>query len=184
MSFVNGAGAEGAYINNTNANSLSFDVVVPATSLSTDTITLTLTDPGAAHTVTAATAGTSGADTAHFTGVNGSSLNDGTITITAKATSSFGDNSAGFASLTRTKDTVGPTNSLSLNSQSPAASSLLSGSTLYYRGTGGGSGGNFKIRNAVTDSASGPCFERDRGTRRHDHRLDALAERGDLRAAI
>jgi hypothetical protein len=154
---VNGGGAGSAFINSANKSSLNFDVALPPTSLASDTITLTLTDPGVAHTISATMAGSAGAGTVSFAGVNGSALNDGTITITAKATSSYGDASAGTASLARTKDTVVPANSLSLNSQSPAGSSLLSGSTVYYRGTGGGAGGSFAIRNAVTDGASGPA---------------------------
>lgn len=54
-------------------------------------------------------------------------------------------------------DTTPPTNALSLVSQSPAGSSLLLGSTVYYRGTGSGSGGSFVIRNAVADGESGPA---------------------------
>lgn len=157
VALTNGAGAGNAFINTTNASSLNFNVVVPGTSLATDTITLTLTDVGAVHTVIATAAGTAGAGTVTFIGVNASSLNDGTITITAKASSSYGDNSAGTASQTRTKDTVGPTNALTLNTQSPAGSSFLTGSTVYYRGTGGGAGGSFKIQNAVSDGASGPA---------------------------
>jgi hypothetical protein len=158
VSLVNGAGTGNAFINTANASSLNFDVVVPATSLSSDTITLTLTDPGSVHTVIATQAATTGAGTVHFTGVNGSTLNNGTITIVAKATSSYGDNSASSPSLTRTKDTVAPTNALTLTAKSPGGSSFLSSSTVYYRGTGGGSGGSFKIRNTVTDTGgSGPA---------------------------
>jgi Bacterial Ig domain len=157
VSLLNGGGAGSVFVNTSNASSLNFDVSLPSTSLSSDTITLTLTDPGSVHTVTATQSGTSGAGTVHFTGVDASTLDDGTITITAKATSSYGDNSAGSASLTRTKDTAGPSNSLTLVSQSPAGSAFRSGTTIYYRGTGGGSGGSFRIQNAVSDAASGPA---------------------------
>ena len=156
VSFVNGGGAGNAFINSGNVASLSFDVALPASSVATDTITLTLTDPGPAHTVTATAAGTAGAGTVHFTLVNGSTLNQGTITISAKATSSDSDNSTSSPSITRTKDTVNPTNSLTLASQLPAGSSLLSGISVFYRGSGGGSGGSFKVSNAVADSGSGP----------------------------
>jgi hypothetical protein len=50
-------------------------------------------------------------------------------------------------------DTVAPGNALSLTSQSGAGSYLF-GTTLFYQG---GPGGSFKIRNAVTDSVSGPA---------------------------
>jgi large repetitive protein len=55
------------------------------------------------------------------------------------------------------QDITGPVNNLSLSSVSPAGSSFLSGTTVYYRGTGGGSGGNFQITNAPTDPGSGPA---------------------------
>ncbi|MEX2212119.1 MAG: chitobiase/beta-hexosaminidase C-terminal domain-containing protein [Gaiellaceae bacterium] len=51
-------------------------------------------------------------------------------------------------------DKTAPTNSLSLTSQAPAGSSLLSGTNLYYRGAAAGS---FSIRNAVSDPNSGPA---------------------------
>ena len=94
---------------------------------------------------------TNGANTVHLTGINASSLNDGTITIVAKATSSYGDNSANSGSLTRTKDTVAPSTSVSLNTPTRA---FLSGGNLYYKGN---QTGNFKLSDAVTDNGSGPA---------------------------
>ena len=153
VTFVTG----GSYINSANVTTLSFDVTLPSTSLATDTVTLKLTDPGTANTVTATTSGTAGAGVAHFPTVNGSTLNQGTITISASVTNTYSDSSGSSPSIALTKDTVNPSNSLSLNLQSPAGSSFLSGATVFYRGTGGGSGGSFKIRNAVADGGSGPA---------------------------
>jgi hypothetical protein len=55
-------------------------------------------------------------------------------------------------------DKVGPTNVLSLISQTPAGSSYFNeAGIVFYRGTGGGSGGDFRLRNALTDAGTGPA---------------------------
>lgn len=55
-------------------------------------------------------------------------------------------------------DKVGPTNVLSLIAQAPLASSYFDGSSIvFYRGTGGGAGGAFRLRNALTDAGTGPA---------------------------
>jgi len=105
VSLTNGVGVGGNYINGTNTGSLNVDVALPSTSLASDTVTLIVTD--GTNPITTTKPGTNGSGTLHFTGINGSALNDGTITIKAKSSSSYGDASA-FTSTTVTKDTVAP----------------------------------------------------------------------------
>ena len=103
---TNGAGTGSAFISTTNQSSLNFAVTLPTTSLASDTIDLVLSD--GVTTVAASSAGIDGGGIRTFTGIDASSLADGPITISASATSSFGDASAPV-SVVRTKDTVGPT---------------------------------------------------------------------------
>src|SRR5207253_2339360 len=101
---ANGGGAGGAYINAANAGSISISVNLPANSLTTDTVQLTVSH-GAS--VTASHAGTAGAGTITFTGLNLSGLGDGSVTISAISTDLAGNvSTAGTASVT--KDTVAP----------------------------------------------------------------------------
>jgi hypothetical protein len=110
VSLTNGGGVGSAYINPSNDGSVNVDVALPSTSLATDTVTLTLSD--GTTTVTPATqSGTAGTGTLHFTGIDVSGLADGTITIKAKATSSYGD-ASGYTSISVTKDTVAPSVSI------------------------------------------------------------------------
>ena len=51
-------------------------------------------------------------------------------------------------------DNTLPTNTLSLQSPSPAGSAFQNGNTIYYRGT---AAGNFQLQNAVADAGSGPA---------------------------
>jgi len=106
VALTNGGGTGSAFVNAANAASLSFDVVLPATSLASDTVHLTVGDGSS--TVSATAAGITGGGTRTFTGVNASTLADGTLTISAWATSSYGD-AGTTTSITRTKDTVTPT---------------------------------------------------------------------------
>lgn len=82
---------------------------------------------------------------------------DGTYVVRSYATDSSGNIQAPATTATFTLDTTPPSNLLTLTAQSPAGASFMSGNTVYFRGTGGGSGGTFKIRDAVTDSGSGPA---------------------------
>src|SRR5438093_6876756 len=54
-------------------------------------------------------------------------------------------------------DNTAPTNSVSLSSVSPSGSAYLSGTTLYYRGSGGGAGGSCPHVNTVATDHSGPA---------------------------
>src|SRR3712207_7558633 len=48
-------------------------------------------------------------------------------------------------------DNGAPSQSLALTAVSPAGSAYLSGTNLFYRGTGGGAGGQFRIRNTRSE---------------------------------
>ncbi len=82
---------------------------------------------------------------------------DGTYTVSSYATDTFGNVQPTATSTTFAVDRTAPANALTLVSTSPAGSSFKSGYTIYYRGTGGGSGGSFKLRNIVSDGGSGPA---------------------------
>ena len=105
VTLTNGGGTGSAFVNAANAASLSFDVVLPATSLASDTVHLSVSDGSS--TVNATAAGITGGGTRIFSGVDASSLADGTLTITAWSTSSYGDLGP-ITSISRTKDTVKP----------------------------------------------------------------------------
>ena len=92
VALTNGVGTGNAFISTTNQSSLDFDVTLPTTSLASDTIDLVLSD--GVTTVAASAAGIDGGGVRTFTGIDASSLADGPITISASATSSFGDASA------------------------------------------------------------------------------------------
>ena len=72
VALTNGGGTGNAYINATNDANLTFDVVLPPTSLASDTVTLALTDGSTTRTATAA--GITGGGTRTFTGIDASSL--------------------------------------------------------------------------------------------------------------
>ena len=106
VTLTNGGGAGNAFVNAANASSLSFDVVLPATSLASDTLHLSVSDGSS--TLNATAAGITGGGTRTFSGLNVSSLADGPLTISAWSTSSYGD-AGPTTSISRTKDTVKPT---------------------------------------------------------------------------
>ena len=106
VTLTNGGGTGQAFVNAANASSLSFDVVLPTTSLAADIVHLSVSDGST--TVTATAAGITGGGTRTFSAVNVSSLADGPLTISAWSTSSYGD-AGQTTSITRTKDTVKPT---------------------------------------------------------------------------
>ena len=106
VALVNGLGAGDAYVDAANAHALAVDVALPATSLATDTVHLVVSDGTASVTATASPAA-DGAATIHFAGLDAGSLADGTLTLTAVATSAFGD-ASGATSTTAVKDTVAP----------------------------------------------------------------------------
>jgi hypothetical protein len=96
------------YINNAGKASVNLQVTLAASSLSTDTVHLTLTD-SASTTVTATTqAATAGAGTVTFTGIDTSSLVDGSITATAWVTTNTSDSSPNTTTAL-VRDIVAPT---------------------------------------------------------------------------
>ena len=109
VTLANGLGQGNAYINGTNNTGVDVDVSVPATSLASDTIHLTISDGSTTDVTASANPSIDGATTVGFTGLDVSSLLDGTLTFTAKATSQspYNDDSSN-ATNTYTKDTVDP----------------------------------------------------------------------------
>ena len=105
VALANGGGNGNAYVNSGNASSISVNVSLPAGSLATDTVALTISN--GANSVTATRAGSSGAGTVSFTGLNVSALGEGTLTISAKSTDAAG-NIGAASSVGVTKDTVAP----------------------------------------------------------------------------
>ncbi|TML59657.1 MAG: hypothetical protein E6G18_07805, partial [Actinobacteria bacterium] len=107
-------------------------------------------------------AGACGAFTGTWSNVTLSGGNDTTVTngncyrYREVAADNVGNSTNSSASNTAKVDSVAPANSLSLTSGSPAGASYKSGNTIFYRGAQSG-GGSFKIRNAVSDAASGPA---------------------------
>jgi hypothetical protein len=101
---ANGGGAGNAYINAANVGNVSISVNLSASSLTTDTVQLTVSHGG---TVTASHAGTAGAGTITFTGLNLASLGDGSVSISVTSTDLAGNVSTA-GSATVTKDTVAP----------------------------------------------------------------------------
>jgi hypothetical protein len=104
IALANGGGAGSAYVNSANAGSLSVSVTLPAGSITTDTVQLTLTNGS---TVTSTRAGSAGAGTITFNGLNVAGLGDGTVTISAISTDLAG-NVSSVRTVTVTKDTVAP----------------------------------------------------------------------------
>ena len=105
VALANGGGAGNAYVNSGNAASLSVSVTLPGNSLTTDTVKLTISNGG--NSVITTRAGTNGAGTITFTGLNVAALGDGTLTISANSTDLAG-NVGATTSITVTKDTVAP----------------------------------------------------------------------------
>jgi hypothetical protein len=107
VTLTNGGGAGNAFINNANKASVDVDVALPAGSSSSDTVTLTVHDPGSAHTLTRTASATAGAGTVHFTALDLSSFNDGTITMSATSTD-LANNASASTSNTASEDVVAP----------------------------------------------------------------------------
>jgi Tfp pilus assembly protein PilV len=118
LTFANGAGAGAAYVNTGNAGSLSFDALMPSSSVATDQVDLTLSDGDPNHDQTFHLFATAGAGTVHFTGIPGQLFNDGTITVTVDASNTNGASAS--LTTTITKDTTAP--------DAPTGISLANGS--------------------------------------------------------
>lgn len=104
ITLTNGGGNGGVYVNAANSSSISLSVALPAGSLPTDVVSLTATLGG---TVTTTRAGSSGAGTVTFNGINVAGLGDGTLTFTVISTDLAGNVST-VRTATYAKDTVAP----------------------------------------------------------------------------
>jgi hypothetical protein len=104
ITLTNGGGAGSAYVNSGNSSSINIAVALPAGSLTTDVVKLTATVGG---TVTTTHAGSAGAGTVNFNGVNVSGLGDGTLSLSVISTDLAG-NVSSVRTVTVTKDTVAP----------------------------------------------------------------------------
>lgn len=104
ITLANGGGSGGAYVNASNAAGVSITVALPSGSLTTDVVQLTATQGG---TVTATRAGSAGAGSITFAGLNLSGLSDGAVTLTVISTDLAGNVSAARTA-TVTKDTAAP----------------------------------------------------------------------------
>jgi len=104
ITLANGGGNGGAWVNAANSSSISLSVVLPAGSLTTDVVQLTATLGG---TVTATRAGSAGAGTVSFNGVNVAGLGDGTLSVSVTSTDLAGNVST-VRTVTFMKDTVAP----------------------------------------------------------------------------
>jgi Tfp pilus assembly protein PilV len=128
LTFANGGGTGSAYINSGNANSLSFDVLMPSSSVATDKVDLTVSDGDPTHDQTFHLFATAGAGTVHFTGIPGQLFNDGTITVTVDSSNTNGASAS--VTTTLTKDTTGPDapTSISLANGSGPGNAYINGS--------------------------------------------------------
>ncbi len=80
---------------------------------------------------------------------------DGNYTVRVVATDNGANAESPGVSATFKIDRIAPTSGvLALNSVTPAGSAYLGGTTVWYRGVQSG-GGNFKLRNTVTDNVGG-----------------------------
>ena len=103
VSLQNGQGAGSAYINSSNKSGVNVNVGLGASSLSTDSVSVTLTS--GASTTPATAAATAGAGTVLVSGINASSLTDGTVTASATAVDAAG-NASTAATASFPMDTV------------------------------------------------------------------------------
>jgi Chitobiase/beta-hexosaminidase C-terminal domain/PASTA domain len=120
------------------------------------TVTLTAGDGGgsgvgAVHYTTDGSSPTTGSPSATSIPLNAS----GVYTIAYLAVDNVGNTSSAQTGSTQIRvDLDDPSNGLALAAVSPAGSAHLSGTDLWYRG---GTAGSFALRDAVTDSHSGPA---------------------------
>jgi Big-like domain-containing protein len=105
VTLANGGGTGNAYINLANRASVSVGVGVGSSAVSSDTLTVTLTSGSTS--VTKTSPSRTGSGTVTVTGINATSLTDGTVTISVTARDVAGNVSAA-RTRTNTKDTVAP----------------------------------------------------------------------------
>jgi hypothetical protein len=105
VALANGGGQGNAYVNLANRASVSVTVTLPASSLATDTVTVTISRSGTS--VSKSAQATNGAGTVTITGIDATSVPDGSVTIATTASDAAG-NTSSTRSVTATKDTAAP----------------------------------------------------------------------------
>jgi large repetitive protein len=161
VTFTNGGGSGGAYINRGNVSSVNVSVSLASGWLSTDTVTLTLSNGAATVTKTA----NPSSGTVTFNGIDVSGLGDGTVAMTATSTDAAGNVSAA-QSISAPKDTVAPaapsasyvdnsgTTADKITGTAEANASISISGTGSYGGSANGSGA-FTIAVAATHGSNG-----------------------------
>jgi len=102
---ANGGGQGNAYINLANHASVSVTVTLPSTSVPADTVNVTISRNGVS--VSKSAPASNGAGQVTITGIDATSVPDGTVTIAATASDAAG-NTSSTRSTTATKDTAAP----------------------------------------------------------------------------
>jgi Bacterial Ig domain len=105
VALANGGGTGNAYINLANRASVSVSVTLPSSSASTDVVTVTISRSGTS--VSKSAPATNGSGTVTITGIDATSIPDGSVTIAATASDAAG-NTSSTRSTTATKDTAAP----------------------------------------------------------------------------
>jgi Big-like domain-containing protein len=105
VALANGGGTGNAYINLANRASVSVTVTLPSTSVSTDVVTVTISRNSTS--VSKSAPATNGAGTVTITGIDATSVQDGSVTTAATASDAAG-NTSSTRSVTATKDTAAP----------------------------------------------------------------------------
>ncbi len=161
VTFTNGGGSGGAYINRGNMSSVNVSVALAAGWLSTDTVTLTLQNGSSTVTKTA----NPSSGTVTFANIDVTGLGDGTVTMTATSTDAAGNVSLA-QSTSAPKDTVAPaaptagyvdnTNNTAdqITGSAEANAGISIGGTGSYGGSANGSG-SFAIAVAATHGTNG-----------------------------
>jgi large repetitive protein len=105
VALANGGGVGSTYINLENRASVSVRVTLPATSLPSDTVEVTISRNGVS--VSKSAPASSGAGNVTITGIDATSVPDGSVTVSARAVDAAGNRSSA-RSTTVTKDTTAP----------------------------------------------------------------------------
>jgi fibronectin type 3 domain-containing protein len=145
LALANGGGTGNAYVNLANRAALNFTVGVGSASLATDTLTVTLRS--GTTTVSKTSAARTGAGTVTVTGINGTALPDGTVTISVTSRDLAGNTSTA-RSITATKDAVAPgvPTAAYTDNLNPAADRI----------TGTAQAGSFVSASRTAPTAAGP----------------------------
>ena len=161
VTFTNGGGSGGSYVNRGNVSSVSVSIALASGWLSTDTVTLTLANGAASVTKTA----NPSSGTVNFSGIDVSGLGDGTVTMSVTSTDAAGNVSAAQSS-SAPKDTSAPaapsagyvdnsgTTADQITGTAEANASISISGTGSYGGSANGSGA-FTIAVAAKNGSNG-----------------------------